>query len=139
MASGSPIESSPDASSIGANAETLRRFSEAWARGDVDGLMRLMTDAPTYKASVGPGPGAVHRGREQVRAAFSRMFAAPPTPSDPPPPAGEVVFFGNRALSFWTLRGRAPDGSSALVDGVDVMTFDESGRIAVKDSYRKTW
>jgi len=127
-----------DSKTIGRNAETLRRFSEAWAKGDVDTLMRLMPDAPTYRASVGPAPGAVYRGRDEVRAAFGRLLAGPP-PTDLPPPSGEPVFFGNRALVFWKLRGRAPDGSSAIVEGVDVMTFDENGLIAIKDSYRKTW
>ena len=36
------------------NAETLRRFSETLAR---DTLMKLMADTPTYRASVGTGPG----------------------------------------------------------------------------------
>jgi ketosteroid isomerase-like protein len=120
------------------NAETLRRFSEAWARGDVDGLMALMTESPTYRASVGPRPGMVYQGREEVSAAFRRLFANP-APAASPPPAAEPAFFGNRALSFWVLPGRAPDGSPAMVEGVDVLTFDEDGRIAAKDAYRKSW
>ena len=119
------------------NAETFRRFAEAWGRHDVDTLMELMSDDPTYRSSVGPGPGGVYRGREDVRAAFGRMLSGPP-PASPPPP-GEVVFFGNRALSFWKLPGKSPDGKPAMVDGVDVITFDERGRVAVKDAYRKSW
>ena len=143
------------------NAETLKRFSDAWARGDVDALLGLMTEEPTYRASVGARPGAVYHGREEVRAAFNRLFAGQPLAGGPPPsgggspsPAGgsppsaggplsptpgEAVFAGNRALTFWVLPGRAPDGSPANVEGVDVMTFDERGRIAVKDAYRKSW
>src|SRR5688572_9019574 len=114
------------------NAESLRRFSEAWNRHDVDGLLALMTDEPTYRSSLGARPGAVYQGREEVRAAFSRMLSGPPPAEPPPPPAIEPAFFGNRALSFWVLPGRAPDGSAAMVEGVDVITFDEQGRIAVK-------
>jgi|SRR5271154_2629111 len=140
MTSEPPIELGPQRDkTTSSNAEALRRFSEAWTRGDVDTLIRLMTDVPTYRASVGSAPGAVYHGRDEVRAAFSRLLSGPPPGNDPPPPSGEVAFFGNRALSFWKLRGRAPDGSPAIVEGVDVLTFDESGRIAVKDSYRKTW
>ena len=130
-------KTSKDATS--ANAETLRRFSDAWARQDVDGLMALMTDSPIYRSSAGPRPGAVYQGREEVRAAFSRMFTNASPATAAPPPAIEPAFFGNRALSFWTLPGRAPDGSPAIVEGVDVLTFDEEGRIAVKDAYRKSW
>lgn len=122
-----------------ANAGTLRLFSEAWSRGDVDALMALMSDDPTYRGSAGSGPGSVYRGREEVRAAFTRMLAGVTPPAGSPPPPGEMVFFGNRALSFWKLAGRAPDGTPATIEGVDVMTFDDRGRIAVKDAYRKTW
>jgi hypothetical protein len=129
-----------DANNTSANAETLRRFSAAWANGDLDTLMSLMTENPTYRASAGAGPGAVYRGRDEVRAAFSRMLGgAPQGATLPALPPGEVAFFGNRALAFWKLHGRAPDGSPAIVEGVDVMTFDGRGRIAVKDAYRKSW
>jgi len=128
-----------DAKNTSANAETLRRFAEAWGKGDVDTLMSLMTENPTYRASTGAGPGAVYQGRDEVRAAFSRMLGGAPQSANPPPPAAEVAFFGNRALAFWKLPFRSPDGTPAIVEGVDVMTFDERGRIAIKDAYRKSW
>lgn len=129
------------AAPVSRNPETLRRFSEAWAKGDVDTLMSLMTDDPIYRSSAGPGPGGEYRGREEVRAAFTRMLSGAPAPgaTPPPPPAGEVAFFDDRALSYWTLPGRAPDGSPATIRGVDVITFDAEGRIAIKDAYRKSW
>lgn len=119
-------------------AAVLERFSQAWSRGDVDALMDLMTEDPEYRASTGPGPGAVYRGRDAVGAAFARLLSAPPADDSPLPP-GDVAFFGNRALSFWSLPGRAPDGAPAVIEGVDVMTFAADGRIAVKDAYRKAW
>jgi hypothetical protein len=134
------------------NEETLRRFSQAWSCGDVDAVMAEMTENPTYRASVGKGPGSVYHGRDEVRAAISRLLSSPSVASSPAPAgvasspagvppsvAGKEAFFGNRALSFWALPGRAPDGTPAVIEGVDVLTFDERGRIAVKDSYRKTW
>lgn len=136
-----PLASAP---TPGANtvrhAAILQRFSEAWARGDVDALMDLMSDDPIYRSSTGPGPGAVYRGREAVGAAFTRLLAPSPVADDAPlPPPGDVAFFDNRALSFWSLPARSPDGTPSVVEGVDVLTFAADGRIAVKDAYRKAW
>src|SRR5207302_4000436 len=58
--------SDPD-DSTAANRQTWQRFSEAWAKRDIDGLMALVTDDIFYGASVGPEPGATFRGRDAVR------------------------------------------------------------------------
>lgn len=115
--------------------ETVVRFSAAWARGDVDSLLSLMSDDPVYKGSTGDGPGTCYRGREAVRAAFARMVS----PSAEAPPRAEMYFFANRALVFWQLDMVGPDGSKRKTDGVDVLTFTSDGRIAVKDAYRKAF
>ena len=117
--------------------ETLIRFSAAWAVGDVDALLSLMSDEPIYKGSTGPEPGTVFAGREQVRAALQRMAGgnAGSAPAEPAPPP-EMYFFADRALVFWRL---VLPGSASAVDGVDVMTFTDDGRIAVKDAYRKAF
>ena len=47
-----------------------------------------------------------------------------------------MYFFADRALVFWRL---VLPGSDREVDGVDVMTFTDDGRIAVKDAYRKAF
>jgi hypothetical protein len=117
--------------------ETLARFSAAWSTGDVNTLLELMSDEPVYKGSTGPEPGTVCSGRDAVRAAFERMTAGnksavPGTPQPPP----ESYFFGNRALVYWRL---ALPGAATEVSGVDVLTFTDDGRIAVKDAYRKAF
>lgn len=117
--------------------ETVARFSTAWARGDVETLLSLMSDDPVYKGSTGDGPGTCYRGREAVRAAFGRMVS--PASSDELPPPAEMYFFADRALVFWQLDLAGPDGSKRKVDGVDVLTFTADGRIAMKDAYRKAF
>jgi hypothetical protein len=117
--------------------ETVTRFGAAWAAGDVDGLMREMSDEPIYRGSTGPEPGTIIVGSEQVRAAFERIAgpnarSAPATPAPPP----EMYFFEDRALAFWRLKF---PGSDSEVEGVDVMTFTNDGRISVKDAYRKAF
>ena len=117
--------------------ETLLRFSAAWAAGDVDALLGLMADDPIYKGSTGPEPGTVFAGREQVRAALEKMAGGNrgSEPAEPAPPP-QMYFFGDRALVYWSLK---LPGSDSEVDGVDVMTFTDDGRIAVKDAYRKAF
>lgn len=56
--------------------------------------------------------------------------------SAPPP---EMYFFADKALVFWHLSLRAADGSASEVDGVDVLSFTDDGRIAVKDAYGKAF
>lgn len=120
--------------------ETLLRFGTAWAAGDVETLLSLMSDEPVYKGSTGPGPGTTYTGRDQVRAAFQRMVganagSAPPAPAPPP----QMYLFEDRALVFWRLTLPGASGGISEVDGVDVITFTEDGRIAVKDAYRKAF
>ncbi len=125
----------------GSPRETLRQFSRAWAWGDVDALMGLMSDDPIYRSSAGPGPGTEFRGRAQVRAGLERILAAVEparvalAPSDQP----AATFFGDQALSYWSMPCAREDGTTAMAPGVDVITFASDGRIAVKDAYRKTW
>src|SRR5438132_14290520 len=56
------------------NRQAWQRFSEAWAKRDIDGLMALVTDDIVYGASVGPEPGATIRGRDEVRRGFDHML-----------------------------------------------------------------
>jgi ketosteroid isomerase-like protein len=65
--------SAPD-DSTAANRQTWQRFSEAWARRDIDGLMALVTDDIVDGASVGPEPGTTSRGRDEVRRGFEHML-----------------------------------------------------------------
>ena len=65
--------SDPD-DSTAENRQVWQRFSEAWAKRDIDGLMALVTDDVVYGASVGPEPGTTYRGRDAVRRGFERML-----------------------------------------------------------------
>src|SRR5580765_8103215 len=67
--------SDPD-DSTAENRQAWQRFSGAWAKRDIDGLMALVTDDVVYGASVGPEPGATFRGRDEVRRGFE-THAAP--------------------------------------------------------------
>ncbi len=110
----------------------IERFSDAWARADIDTLMSLMSDAPVYKTSA----GATFEGREAVRQGFAKI-CQPTPPGAPPAPPGRYEFFDDKCLSYWSLRLAGADGEMRWVAGIDVISFDCDGRIRVKDAYRK--
>ena len=51
----------------------------------------------------------------------------------PPPAEAKTHFFDHCCLSYWTLRLINGDGQ-VLVDGVDVITFDENAKVILKDA-----
>jgi hypothetical protein len=111
---------------------TVEKFSRAWVRGDVDGLMTLMSDVPLYKTS----SGSTFEGREEVREGFLRI-CRPAEPSASPAPPPSLCFFADKCLSYWSLKLPFPDGEPRWVEGIDVISFDPDGRIRIKDAYRK--
>lgn len=119
--------------------ETLRQFSAAWNAGDVDGLLSVMGDNPVYRGSTGHGPGSVFEGHDEVRAALETMVRGNTADADNAAPEPEMYIFEDRALVFWTLELTDQSGQRRAVDGVDVFTFTDDGRIAIKDAYRKAF
>lgn len=117
---------------------TLTAFAERWDAGDVDGVMDLFSEDPVYRASTGSGPGSVHRGRDDVRAAIERVMAAESAHGTPPQAEQTILVEGDRAISTWAYQGQGPAGEPCLIEGVDLWTF-EGGRIAIKDAYRKAF
>ena len=108
--------------------QTLRLFSQAWSRGDIDGLMALMTEDAIYRSS----GGAEYLGHAAIRDAFAAICHPPrETPPEDAPPA-RIMFFDMHCLSFWSL-----DLGDGRVEGVDLITFDTRGLITSKDAYRK--
>ena len=112
------------------NATVYARFSKAWAAGDLDSLMALVTDDIIYGASVGPEPGETFVGRAAVRAGFARMLAHDSVKEIR---QFQLDLMGDRGFAQWCLV--LADGSE--MNGVDVISFRQ-GRIAVKQGYRKT-
>ena len=123
--------------------KTIAAFTAAWKAGEVDTLLSLMSDEPVYKGSTGSGPGTIFVGKEEVRTILQRMVgsnsASDKDNNAPPTPPPEMYFFGNRALVYWRITLPDADGNAVEVDGVDVITFSDDGRIAIKDAYRKAF
>jgi 2-iminobutanoate/2-iminopropanoate deaminase len=124
--------SDPD-DSTAENRQAWQRFSEAWAKRDIDGLMALVTDDIIYGASVGPEPGATFRGRDEVRRGFEHMLRHDQVLREH---AGPVLIVGDHGFAEWTYDVRLADGSDGCERGIDVLEF-ANGRLARKDAFRK--
>jgi len=109
-------------------------FRDGWNRHDLDALMTFMSDDCVFETASGPDVcGTRHAGRERVREAFARVFAAFP---DARFDAARHFVAGHRGVSEWIFRGTTADGKKIEVNGCDVFTF-HGDKIAVKSSYFK--
>jgi len=109
----------------------LDRFAAAWASGDPDRVMALMTDDCVYEASVGPEPGTTFRGAAALRAGLETMFAHDAVARTE---ITDVFAAGDRVAWEW----RYYDAAGALVArGCDLFLLRD-GRIARKNAFRKT-
>jgi steroid delta-isomerase-like uncharacterized protein len=109
-------------------------FEVGWNAHDVDRLMTFMADDCVFESVAGADAcGTRHVGRERVREAFARVFAAFP---DARFGAARHFVSGDRGLSEWLFTGTAGDGRKVEVNGCDVFTFRE-GKIALKSSFFK--
>ena len=113
----------------------VRRFDEAWQRGDVDALMMLVSDDCVYDASVGDGPGMTFVGRTEVRRGFLEMLAYDESDNLP----GQLVMVDqSRALVLWAVRHATADGGQVVIRGCDVFEVQD-GLIRRKDAFRKSF
>jgi steroid delta-isomerase-like uncharacterized protein len=114
--------------------ETLKAFGDGWNRHDVDFLMTFMADDCVFETTAGKEVcGTRYAGREQVRAAFARVFQIFP---DAQFNAARHFVAGDRGVSEWIFTGTTVDGKKVEVKGCDVFTF-KGDKIAVKESYFK--
>ncbi len=117
----------------GRNHAALARFNNAFARGDVDAIMALMTDDCVFE-STEPAPDGVRvEGARAVRGAWAELFAATTGAAFEPE---ESFVCQDRGVVRWRYSWREPDGSPGHVRGVDVVRFRD-GKVAEKLSYVK--
>jgi steroid delta-isomerase len=106
---------------------TMQRYLECIDQGDVDAVLGLFSESISVEDPVG-GPAGTHAvGHEAVEAFFRKGFAR----SRPSPTlTGPIrITAGNEAAMPFVLRLELR-GKPHEVDVIDVMTFDEAGRIS---------
>lgn len=111
----------------------VARFTDAFARGDVNGLMALITEDCVFEAT-GPAPDGIrHEGADVIRGVWEELFAQT---RDPSFTEEEALVCGDRAVVRWRYSWTEPDGSSGHVRGVDVLRLRD-GLVSEKLSYVK--
>ena len=111
----------------------LAAFSGAFGSGDVDAIMKLMTDDCVFE-STGPAPDGVrHEGAAAVRAVWEELFSGT---RDAVFTEEESFLAGDRAVLHWRFSWTEPDGTPGHVRGVDVLRL-RGGLVAEKLSYVK--
>lgn len=128
----------------------LEMFTRAWAEGDLDRLMGLMSADCEFRCSVGPEPGARFVGLEQVRLGFARFLpragacgsnGGSPGPRAVPAAAEDSsseLICADFAVTRWVSTTDGAGGELVRVYGCDVFEFDGDA-IRVKDTYRKAY
>lgn len=111
------------------NRNVYDAFAAAWAAGDADRCVALMTENALYGASIGPEPGRTFAGSAEIREGIKAMIAHDNAVSIEITSWTEV---GSTAFVEW--RYHLADGGLAL--GIDLVAF-EDGQISRKDAYRK--
>jgi ketosteroid isomerase-like protein len=111
----------------------VMRFNEAFARGDVDAVMALMTEDCVFENTYPPPDGERHVGQTDVRAFWETFFASTQNPRFE---TEEMFAAGDRVVGRWRFTwGDGPE-PAGHVRGVDVFRVRE-GKVAEKLSYVK--
>ena len=123
---------------IGENVtrEVLKGFLEAFNNHDLDAIMGYFADDCVFYMPRGAKPrGDQYVGKEAVRAGLAKRFEGIP----------DVHYRDDRhwvcgddfGVSEWTLTGTSTSGQQIEVRGLDLLEFDQDGKITRKDSFWK--
>ena len=113
--------------------DLTRRFTEAFNRDDLEAVTAYFAEDAVYDEF----HGARHVGRAAIRAAFVPQFRGD---------FGRIRFEtedvfadaeARRSLISWTCRFETPERAGSW-RGLDLLVFDEEGRVRHKSTYAKT-
>ena len=116
--------------------EVLEGFLEAFNAHDLDAIMGHFADDCVFYLPRGAAPrGDRFVGKEEVRVGLATRFAGIP----------DVHYGDDRhwvcedgvGVSEWTLTGTSIAGDRIEVRGLDLLEFDDAGKITRKDSFWK--
>jgi len=117
------------------NYKLLKEFLEAFNRHDLDTIMDYFAEDCVFYFPRGAKPrGDRYVGKEEVRAGLAKRFEGIPDVH-----YGEDRHWVCRdfGVSEWTLTGTSLSGQKMEVRGVDLLEFDQKGKITRKDSFWK--
>jgi ketosteroid isomerase-like protein len=120
-------------SETAATLAAARRFLDAFARHDVDGIMTAMSEDCVFENTWPAPDGERHVGQAAVRRFWERFFRETPSAAFE---TEEIFAGGARCVVRWLYRWRNADGSPGHVRGVDLLRVRD-GKIVEKLSYVK--
>jgi steroid delta-isomerase len=107
--------------------ETVRRYLELVATGQVDDVVDLYADDATVED---PAGGEVHIGREAIRGFYANLLGAK-SETD----VVTLRALGHEAAFFWALIVDLGEGGKMRIEIISVMTFADDGKIASMKAY----
>jgi ketosteroid isomerase-like protein len=113
--------------------EAIGRFSEAFHRHDVDGVMQAMTADCVFENTCPPPDGERYEGQGPVRGFWERFFRSSP---DAVFETEEIFAAGDRCVVRWLYRWVDDQGTPGHIRGVDLFRVRD-GKVAEKLSYVK--
>ena len=114
--------------------ELILEISAAFNSRDVPRIMSYFTEDCTFYMASGPEPeGRTVRGKQAVGEVLAARFKVI---SDMRWEHKYEYCCGNRAVSVWTVRGNAQDGTVLNYQGCDLWEFKD-GLVHNKDTYWK--
>lgn len=120
-------------SDTASTVETVTRFSEAFRRHDVDGIMAMMTDDVVFESMMPAPDGRRVEGQDAMRAFWEQMFAKRPSAHFE---TEDSFACGDRCTVMWRYSWNE-EGDAGHVRGIDVFRVRD-GKVAEKLSYCKT-
>ena len=116
--------------------EVLKGFLDAFNDHDLDAIMGYFADDCIFYMPRGAKPrGDQYVGKQDVRAGLAKRFEGIPDVhywDDQHWACGDDV-----GVSEWTLTGTSTTGQKIEVRGLDLLEFDQNGKISRKDSFWK--
>ena len=115
--------------------ETLKGFLEAFNQHNLDAIMDYFAEDCVFYMPRGSTPrGDRYVGKTEVQAGLAKRFEGIPDVH-----YGEDTHWvcGDFGVSEWTLTGTSVAGKKIEVRGVDLLKFDNQGKIIRKDSFWK--
>jgi ketosteroid isomerase-like protein len=113
--------------------DLVKRFNDALNAGDVDGMMRWMTEGCVFESTYPAPDGRRYQGQAEVRGFWEAFFQGS---SGAHIEIEEIFAAGQRCVMRWRYQWVGSDGAPGHMRGVDLYTI-ENGLIAEKLSYVK--
>ena len=107
--------------------QTVNRYLELVAAGQVDGVAELYADDATVEDPVG---GEVHIGRQAIHGFYAGVLGAPATTE-----VQTLRVLGHEAAFLWSLTVDIGEGGKMRIDILSTMAFDGEGHITAMKAY----